>query len=212
MRPVIVITGKKGSGKDTFGEMVMEGLSDKHPGMIVSHASFAKPLKDLMVEYFNVPYEVSFGDHHTKESTYVYGKSVRFWQQLIGTEWFRDSVHEDFWVHKMLRTIVGGGSRAWVITDCRFPNEWGILRAILERRDGSTWNGRTVPVECLPRDYQRFSCHLLRVTRPGFEDQGDGHASETSIDLLDQFGPHLIVNDGDLADLQKKAEDFLENL
>lgn len=208
--PVVVITGKKGSGKDTFGAFVMTELARKFPGLPVSHAVFAKPLKDMVADLLGIPKEVCYGDIDAKESYEVYGKTARYWLQIFGTEVFRAMVHPDFWVHRMLRTIINGEARGWVLTDCRFPNEWEILSAVLEGRP--LLLEQQPPSDCRLRVDQHFKCALVRVLRPGFEDSGDTHVSETSIDLLDRFNPHIVVNDGTIPALREKARLLVASL
>jgi hypothetical protein len=210
--PVVIITGKKGSGKDTFGRLVCKACGKLGNYEVIDQLFFAEPLKTMVQSMFGLSRDACFGDIEAKESNFAYGKSARHWLQWFGTEVFREQVHPDFWVHHMLRRIINPGrsiTSGYVITDCRFPNEWVLLSNVLEGRQRAFAYG-AVPPGCDLKEGQSFKCFLVKVTRPGFEDRGDMHVSETSVDLLDKFEPMVIVNDGGLEDLEAKARAFVK--
>jgi len=102
--------------------------------------------------------------------------------QVLGTEGIRDALHENAWVNALFADFVKDESH-WVISDCRFPNE---AQAIKDR-------GGIV----------------IRVERPGL-DSKDTHPTETALD--DWEFDHVIVNDGDLAELEEKVMTLLNEL
>lgn len=150
MKPVILIAGEKESGKDSFADMLADALKNamlsselheildqtngprRFTGVKIQRFAFVDPIKRAVGDALSVPNEVLWGNSATKESTIVYGKSVRHWLQTYGTEWFRDSVAPSIWVDKAIRAIafvgedehVDGSADGFIISDCRFGNEF----------------------------------------------------------------------------------------
>jgi hypothetical protein len=108
------------------------------------------------------------------------GKSPRQVMQLLGTEFGRNLVGEEFWSRIWLHTTEG---RHVVADDCRFPNE---VRAI-QRRDGVT----------------------LRVMRPGHvATEHSSHASETALDGF--VADFVVLNDSTRSDLIDRVEAVIQ--
>lgn len=210
--PVIVIVGRKGSGKDTFADYFKPALQSvlqkAYPaiGVGVQSIAYADPIKEALRAAMSIPKEVLWGPTEVKEKTQVYGKSVRHWMQWLGTEVFRDNVHPDLWVHETVRRIFKSSNftKGWVITDCRFPNEWETTRFLLERihSDGKdpALDGCNVSLPML--DYQ---CFLVKIVRPEALKSNDTHRSEALVDMLDKFNPIIVPNDSTLEVLEAHA-------
>tara|TARA_B100000424_G_scaffold148423_1_gene113074 strand:- start:1312 stop:1962 length:651 start_codon:yes stop_codon:yes gene_type:complete len=91
---------------------------------------------------------------------------VRRLLQVIGTEAVRGMFGDDVWVELALKTI-NATNKNVVITDCRFPNEFAMVREI---------------------------GYLIRVDRPGI-DPVNGHVSESYI--AEAEVDRVVVNDKD---------------
>lgn len=110
------------------------------------------------------------------------GKSPRSLLQTLGTEWGRESVHDQIWVRRAMRragdVLAAGGHVA--ITDVRFPNEAEAIRAA----GGRVW----------------------RVCRQsaGLAGEAARHSSEAGIP--ERLVHLLIHNDGSLRDLEAAVE------
>jgi hypothetical protein len=180
---IIGITGKKRHGKDSVARFL--------PSEYLSF-SLAEPVKDIAREIYGLRLSDTDGSAKDKERILPdWGLSPRQILQRIGTEMGR-SIHPETWTRYVKRKMdeefslrkeaersIVRGVRAAVITDVRFPNEADAVRS---------WGGV-----------------IWRVIRPGYEDQGDTHASETESDLIE---PNLtIVNDGTLEDLRTKVQE-----
>jgi hypothetical protein len=182
--PVIGVTGKINTGKDTAGDVL------KNLGCI--SFSFADPLKLCVQELFGFSYESLWGPSECRTS------EVRKVLQELGTDICR-KYRPTIWVDKMrdrLNLCRNEGldyynmipeeeiekATGIVITDVRFPNE----------------------AEMLVRDMNAF---LIRVHRPNnyahTEHSASRHESETAQDLisLDHIGIDL-HNIGTLAEFQ----------
>ena len=175
---VIGISGKAGSGKNSFGEMFAEyGFWQM---------ALADPIKRLVEDVFVL-------DHHLVHDRILReqplsewdGVSVRFLLQKIGTELFRENLFEDVWLRSLIQRIKKAGHDKWVVTDVRFPNEQDGLR----KEFGSSFT----------------SVRLLRDGCNGTT-QGSiiGHRSEKQDFECD----YTIHNNGSLDDLRIKSSEI----
>lgn len=207
--PVILLTGRKGSGKDTFGGFLREALNKILDGEVQSIA-FADPIKVAAREILGIPDSILWGNTEVKDKSMSYGKTVRHILQWMGTEVFRDQIHPDVWVHGAARRILAPPhyKKGWIITDCRFPNEWGTMRYFLERGPSYTSkDGQQDRIDWgIPDANRDYKCFLVKVLRPEALKSSDAHRSETSIDELDKFSPIVVPNDSTLAVLKAQAE------
>jgi hypothetical protein len=139
MAQVVGILGFKGSGKDTVGEYLV-----KEHGFEVE--SFANPLKDLISAVFGWDRDLLEGnttDSRTWRETpdewweaklnwtenhgaYLGRFTPRAAMQFIGTDVMRKHFDDSLWI-KSLEARLRGKSKV-VVTDCRFPNECGLIR------------------------------------------------------------------------------------
>lgn len=151
--PLIGLTGKKRSGKDSFAATLVEEFG-------FQRFAFADPLKSaalgvdpwVLVDE-NGPHRLSsvVRERGWEEAKEI--REVRRTLQNFGVE-IRE-IEEDFWLDAtMVPALDALEDGPVVITDVRFPNE--------------------------ARDVQDFGT-LVRVNRPGL-DSGDTHASETALD------------------------------
>ncbi len=99
--------------------------------------------------------------------------------QRFGTEVCRHLFGQDIWVETAMRQYRyhTKWGESVVFADVRFPNEADAIR----KAGGQVW----------------------RIERPGVE-PANSHSSEHALDLYNF--DHVIVNDGTLADLEKKVE------
>lgn len=116
---IIGILGKKGSGKDTSADYIVEKYS-------YHKYSFAKPLKEICRILFGFTDEQLYGDK--KEVIDPYWKiTPRVALQYIGTDLFRNQlknimphINDDIWVNVF---EANHNDNNVVIADCRFQNE-----------------------------------------------------------------------------------------
>jgi hypothetical protein len=108
------------------------------------------------------------------------GATPRLLMQLIGTEWAREQIADDFWVRLMRYRVEQSPNTPFVIDDCRFPNEAEAI--------------------------EELGGQIIRIDRPG-AGIGEGHASEAFIKHLRFTG--ILVNDGSIHDLQRTLDAIL---
>jgi len=119
------------------------------------------------------------GWEYTKNNNY----EVRRLLQVFGTEVGRELFDEDIWVQELFKVIGQSGAGNYVISDVRFPNEAGAVRAA----GGVVW----------------------RVVRP-FTNRVNEHISESALD--DLSFEKIILNNSGFNGLQKQVAAFLEEI
>lgn len=173
-RGIIGISGKIGSGKDTFASLY--GQQSQYTWEI---KKFAFKLKQIVSLLTNIPVEelekeeiknAPLGDNWQIGG---YGPlTPRKMLQLIGTEGGRDLIHPQIWVNSLFADLKEDSN--WLITDVRFPNEAEAIK-----KSGGT---------------------LIRINR--LSDKVSNHPSETSLDDYDGWD-RVIDNNGTLQDLNE---------
>jgi len=134
-------------------------------------------------------FKKSYGGFYTQYVVGMRQMTVRQLLQEIGTDAMRDSLHPSVWVNSLMseykcvpadRAPNGWDCDNWIITDLRFPNEYGAVKS----------KGGIV----------------VKIERPGI--QSTNHPSETSLDE-GYPADYTIVNDGTIEDLHKKVGEIL---
>lgn len=139
MGKIIGIAGVAGSGKDTVAGMIKERVG--HAGF--HQVRFADPIKDAVLAIFNRPppyrvyYDQVFGSSELREKQIGNlvtndGKpfTIRYALQTMGTELGRVYWNKDIWAKIGIGTAqaIARLDRVVIITDCRFDNEFELLR------------------------------------------------------------------------------------
>lgn len=177
MKKLIGITGKAGVGKDTFANYLNEFLE-------YERYSFAGPLKDACCLLFGWTRHQIDHDRAFKEAVDPrWGFSPRKAMQLMGTEYGRQLLRDDLWVHMAQVRLDETSSNGLMITDVRFENEAQWIR----KNKGL----------------------LIHVVRPG-ESDVIPHASEAGVGMVD--GDVVINNISSLDHLYISAENIVNNL
>ena len=172
---LVGICGALGSGKSTVAEIMQQRADFERLRM-------AAPLK-AMVKALGLTDEQVDGNRKEEPSWLLGGKTPRWAQQSIGTEWGRNLIDQDLWVRAVENMIQSdyAGNRV-VIDDIRFPNEVDMIR-----RNGG-W--------------------VLKVRAPQAEDEVDmTHASEKHWPSFEHDCE--IDNMGGLVVLRSQVLDFL---
>ena len=184
---IIMITGKKRSGKDEVAKTII-----KHFDGHWVHMKFSDPLYRLVMKFAKDVYgiELSLDDvsgisgrdreQQLGENLYLAEKplSIRWMLQWLGTDMIRNQLRSDSFAYALRKkqSLIQANI---VITDCRFPNE------LFEMKEHTSKH-----------------VTVIRVERPGLD--SDSHASEHYIDSI----PSNIVikNNGSLEELREKIK------
>lgn len=142
---VIALIGQAGSGKSE----VAQHLVANHR---FTRVGFADILKDMLGRLGLSVFETN---GHLKEEpcSLLLGQTPRHAMQTLGTEWGRDLIHPDLWVHAWKVRVVKEINYGYnvVADDCRFMNEantaamfhpsgiWRILRKGIHQGNHDLW-------------------------------------------------------------------------
>lgn len=130
---LVGLCGLAGCGKNTVATILQERRS-------FTPIAFADPIYAAVAAVTGLSAS-ELADRTVKESPLPWlGKSPRELLQTLGTEWGRESVHQEIWVRRAMRravAIVGAGGHV-AITDCRFENEAEAIR----QAGGAVWQVR----------------------------------------------------------------------
>lgn len=169
---IIALSGRMGSGKDTAADMI---LSYDYGYEIKRFSGKLKQVAELLT---GIPAE-AFNSQEVKQRHLgeEWGMTVRELLQRLGTDAVRDGLHTNAWVNALFADYEQGMN--WIITDCRFPNEYEAVK----KRGGI----------------------VVRIERG--ERKQDVHPSESALDDADF--DYVIDNNGTLEDLKKKVDFLL---
>lgn len=175
---LIAMIGGKGSGKDTFAQVLVQEC-----GFV--HTRFADPLKNMlrtMLREAGIADTERYIEGDLKETPLdvLGGKTPRYAMQTLGTEW-RDFLDRELWStlwQAKVKLLLQEGLPV-VVTDCRFLHEAKVIREL-----GGT---------------------LIRIER--FQAVGDDkHISE--LEMRQISADHNVFNTSDIEALHNKARDM----
>lgn len=199
---LIGISGFAQSGKTTVAKVLEgQGYTRRH---------IATPLRAMLVpllEAFGIPYGESGTDVGQTPNTYDYlegrlkedvipgiGKSGRYLQIKLGTEWGREQIADDLWVRAWTQGLT---AESKVINDSvRFSNE----AAAIDRADGFTIMVRRPGVG--PRAYKWNFLNIGKFLYETFGIWWGVHDSERADRLRPDF---TIENTGTIEDLENEV-------
>lgn len=187
---IVLIHGRKRSGKDTFAGI----LKELKPELAIY--SFAQPLKEITAKSFGITLKVldelkndesikiGFRSPNAKMCT---GNSVRNFLQNLGTEAMKPIFGNDVWADlaiKHYNTLPQDS--VMVIPDFRVPEEYEAIKAL------------GLPIMS------------VKIDRECVEVSGDTHITENS--LVDFEFDFIVDNNGTLDDLRTEAVELLDKL
>ena len=204
-RLVIVLTGLRGSGKDTVARMILEHESLQ--GMCARSYSFADPLREIVSTLFGFTTQ-QLHDRDLKERVDPQvGVSPRTALQRVGTNLFRAHFQAAFegtplatsavWVDALVRRLRAQDGGVAVVVDARFENELFAAASVAPTqlycivRDAATQSA--VEVEPHVHESEALALAASRMTQAG------EHARA-------ELGLALLNNNGSLDDLRETVD------
>lgn len=209
MKKIIGITGLKGSGKDTIGDIICKNFD-------FQKVAFADKLKDIVSVLFDWDRKMLSG--FTPEDRAIREQPDEFWSkkfekeftprmalQKIGTEVMRNNLDKSIWVYCLERKLINENSN-FVITDVRFRNEIEMIKRLggtiirVERGERPEWWNLAGEFNTLNlNDYNGKFLLLMKV-----------HNSER--DWIDIDKPvKIFENNGTIEDLEKEVVNFMNS-
>lgn len=121
---LIAFVGPMGSGKSTLAKALQRHIG----GKIIS---FAGPLKKA-AEALQIPHENVYGTPEQKAQPLqlLCGKSSRQFMQLLGTEFGRNMIGDDFWLRQFEQSFWAADCDYVFCDDLRFLNEAALVRKL----------------------------------------------------------------------------------
>ena len=180
---IIVLSGGKQHGKDTFAEIFIK----QFPRLNFKRKAFADKMKEVAANLLDCEYDeietlkVLEDIKITDEACIRQGTTMRKFLQRLG-QIVKDITNDDYIWCELLSEDMTAGSN-YIITDCRFPFEAQYLKDLA--------NSYGVPVA------------VVKIHNPHVELGKDQHVSEQSFEQI-EFD-YIVENDGSLEDLQVKA-------
>lgn len=125
MDNVILIHGKKRSGKDYFAEKLKESFQKQ--GKTVEIFAFADALKDIVAETFEITREeLDIFKNNPDVFQIIFSNKITNFRKIIqrfGTEAMKKQFGDDVWVNIVKRKILDSDADYVIVSDLRFKIE-----------------------------------------------------------------------------------------
>lgn len=156
---IIGVSGKAKAGKDTFVEILRDKivLFDNKRQVNIQVIPFAKRLKELAVQKFP----------EFKKNIDAKDDIGRKLLQFLGTDFYRETVDENFWIKEMKKQI-NMYTDILLIPDCRFENEIDMLNNMEEPHLGDVG----------------LHVHINNDNVPLLDHKSEGRLTEYKVDIL----------------------------
>ena len=217
MKTVILLSGKKSTGKDTAAKHIQDLLGEGHWGTdVAAIKSFADPLKKFCIDVLGLDENQCYGES-VERNGYTdirwadislklsmphaaKWKDVGKWDaklqardilQIVGTDVLRN-FYENIWARAATISALKTPKNFVIFSDTRFPNE------VLEFQKLEEEN--------------KIKLIVVRIVRPGLPH--DNHPSEVALDRWDDEGrfKHIITNDKSLKVFKTKIANLMKKV
>jgi hypothetical protein len=181
---VIAITGPKGSGKDTIGQIIKQNYPN------VETIAFADPIKKAIQHIFNMdPNDVDLYDTFKRSQVmYHIPLDPSITQSVDGRRIVREigmmmrGYDDKQFANYVKQCVQDQPNKTWVVTDLRFDNEYTMLKSI--------------------------GAKTVKIKRPEYT--YDGHITEREFN--DTQVDYVIMNDNSLEYLRIRIEIVMKNI
>jgi len=207
---IVGFCGKKRSGKDTAGQVLVD--------MGFRTIAFADPIKEVCRNVFFSDEQLSGPQKEEVDEFWEF--SPRWAMQQVGNELFREGIDRDVWVKSLLKKIDESDHDKWAVTDVRQQNEIDHLQKagghiIYIRRP------ETEPdLNPIKKKIAMFaatgssSWKMVKQIAELFTDFGpEYHASELAFENHPSIDSPDIINDADtVSQFQKTVRLYVKNV
>ena len=187
---VIALTGPKGSGKDTVGELIRKYFNTS-PLFKAHTIAFADPIKTVVRDLFVFETMQEYDDFKRTTCNFSLPKPLTRDMQLYQVEG-RHLVREIGMLMRkyddkqftkyVVNEIEYRPNDVWVVTDLRFDNEWLVLK--------------------------QLGAKVINIKRPNYE--FDGHITERGFN--ESLVDYQLLNDGDLTYLKTRVNSIMDSI
>lgn len=123
---LIGVSGKKGSGKDTFYILFNELLFKHKINKKYENKKFADALKQVCSIIANIPIEYFYNRKYYDDVISPWNLTIREFMQKLGTDVIRNNFNQHTWLYSLF--LQYNDNSNWIITDVRFKNEFDIIK------------------------------------------------------------------------------------
>lgn len=199
----VCIVGKKGVGKDTFANLLVQEFA--MCGTRANTYALATPIKENLINMFGCDRDI-FYDPLAKEvpQQALYGVTPRVAMQKFGTEFAQGVFGKFIWCDMLIRHLESEKRHVDVaiITDVRFEHELDVFRAmhadvIFVNRD----------VTCFDKPEHRMGFKWLKKFY-----KKDAHISEAGLSHLMERHDRVVDNDSGLIELRNAANEVVAEM
>jgi len=193
---IIGLCGFQGAGKDTLATI----LINEHNFIKLSFANAVKYVLSIIFGWDRQILEgLTPNDRIFRETIDTWWSqelrmdvTPRNMMQYIGTELFRNHLHEDIWtkvVEKQLIKLLDENKNV-VITDCRYPNEFEMVKK---------YGGKIVHIYRTVTWYENYKA----------TNELPNHIHSSEIAWLNNDFDHVIINNGSIDELKDKLNQII---
>lgn len=181
---IIALTGPKGSGKDTVGQLIKEMYFKYN----VHTIAFADPIKKEVQHIFNLDSTDNDQYDAFKRASSYFNVDESVSRVVAGRHIVREigmlmrRYDEKQFTNYVVNEIRHLPSDLWVVTDLRFDNEYSVLKGL--------------------------GAKIIKIIRPQY--QYDGHITERAFD--DHLVDKVLMNDGDMDYLKQRVRYVMDSI
>lgn len=181
---IIALTGPKGSGKDTVGQLIKEMYFKYN----VHTIAFADPIKKEVQHIFDLDSTDNDQYDTFKRTSSYFNIDESVSRVVTGRHIVREigmlmrRYDEKQFTNYVVNEIRHLPSDLWVVTDLRFDNEYSVLKGL--------------------------GAKIIKIIRPQY--QYDGHITERAFD--DHLVDKVLMNDGDMDYLKQRVRYIMDSI
>lgn len=186
----ILLSGKRGTGKDTAGQIIKEIIEDGREKLVnhVELKSFAEPMKKFLVDTFNFNPIFMYGETNKRNED-----SPIKWEEVVAAK--RLESESGYMTYRDILKLIGQGMRE------QMPNIWAVAarnssEELIKKNILPVFMDTRMKNEVLEFGGRCLNIRMFRRTPWA----GDTHETETQLDSWDFYPYQTSFNDVQLND------------
>lgn len=187
MKPIL-LSGKRGVGKDTAG-LIIKDICEQN-NIAVQLKSFAEPMKKFLIDTFNFEPRFMYGDSNLRNEP-----SPIKWEEVATEKRLKSDAPLDYMTYRDVLKLIGQGMRE------QMPNIWAVAarnsaEELIKKNVLPVFMDTRMKNEVLEFNGRCINIRIFRRTQWA----GDTHETETQLDSWDFYPYQTSFNDVQLND------------